>query len=467
MDGMPNLQQENNELKSRLRVFAAILRLTRDAFSFPNTDEVAVHIVNNSKSLLAYERSALVELRKQPKVLAEFAQTNVNQHTEYAQSLRKLCRAVQLGDIPIELSAEKPPEGKISDAVKRAWEFLTADGMHLILIPLRSAKYKMSQKDPYIWVLEYKDKIPGHVPATLSLLASDYGSALWLHLPHGGAHTMLRWLSKITFTRVFVLLLVAFLISLFTVDVEHTVSAEFVVKPQAAYTSYAWFDCVIKRCHFQDGAMVKEGDTILTYDTDRMRFQLAAAKASFKEADAEYEQESKAAFTDRERLGRLKILSYKREQAQIAIVEANWYLAHSTVKAPVNGMLTLADGSADKLERRALRTGEKQFDIFTGTEMVAEIRVNEKDASVLDTNPKILLFLHTRPEVPIQVKLISTRFYPELTEQNTYCYTLKVQMAEKVKGIRYGMRGVARVTGEKVKLGYYLFRSLVLWYRGL
>ena len=40
-------------------------------------------------------------------------------------------------------------------------------------------------------------------------------------------------------------------------------------------------------------------------------------------------------------------------------------------------------------------------------------------------------------------------------------------MEGNVPGLRYGMRGVARVSGEKVKLGYYLFRSLVLWYRGL
>ena len=44
---------------------------------------------------------------------------------------------------------------------------------------------------------------------------------------------------------------------------------------------------------------------------------------------------------------------------------------------------------------------------------------------------------------------------------------VKAEMENNVPGLRYGMRGVARVTGEKVKLGYYLFRSLVLWYRGV
>jgi len=267
--------------------------------------------------------------------------------------------------------------------------------------------------------------------------------------------------------RVFLLLVLIFLISLFAVNVEHTVSAEFVIRPKSVFSSYAWFDCVVKDCLVQDGDTVKKGDSILRYDTERMRFQLAAAQASFKETDAEYEQESKASFTDRERLGRLKILACKREQAQIAIEEAQWYLAHSVIKAETSGVVTLPEGNADKLAGRALRQGEKQFDILSDTGMIAEIMVNEKDASVLDGTPRIVLFLHTRPELPIQVKILSERFYPELTEQNIYSYNLKAEMTERIPDLRYGMRGVARVTGKRVKLGYYLFRSLVLWYRGL
>ena len=239
------------------------------------------------------------------------------------------------------------------------------------------------------------------------------------------------------------------------------------VRPKSVYSSYAWFDCVVKSCAVKDGARVSKGDVILRYDTERMRFQLAAAKAAFKETDAEYEQESKAAFTDRERLGRLKILACKREQAQIAIVEAEWYLAHSEVRAETDGIVTLPEGSADKIEGKALRQGEKQFDILSDTGMIAEILVNEKDASILDGSPRIVLFLHTRPELPIQTKILSERFYPELTEQNIYSYNIKAEMIGTVPDLRYGMRGVARVTGQRVKLGYYLFRSLVLWYRGL
>ena len=458
--------QENQELKARLHAFAAILRLGRDAFAAGDLTAVGVHIVNNSRTLLTYTRSVLADLRGTPRILAEFAQPEVNQHTAYAQAVLRLCREMTVGDAPVEINAETPPPGKLSSHGEAAWHELTAENHRLLIVPLRAPAAPLSKKEPFLWILEYADTIPPHVNATLSLLSADFGGALWLNTPRKGSGFW-RFLRKITPMRIFLLLVLVFLISLFMVNVEHTVSAEFVIRPKAVFSSYAWFDCVVKKCAVQDGDTVKKGDVILVYDTDRMSFQLAAAQAAFQEADAEYEKESKASFTDREKLGQLKVLALKREQARIAIAEAKWYLAHSQVRAEADGVVTLPEGSADKLSGRALRQGEKQFDIFTGSGMIAEIMVNEKDASVLENPPKVVLFLHTRPELPIDVKIISERFYPELTEQNIYSYNLKAEMVGKVPDLRYGMRGVARVTGPKVKLGYYLFRSLVLWYRGL
>ena len=114
--------QENNELKARLHAFAAILRLGRDAFAAGDLAAVAVHIVNNSKMLLAYERSVLIDLRGSPRILAEFAQMEVNQHTSYAQAIRKLCSELTVGDSPVEINSENPPPGIRSGGATAAWQ---------------------------------------------------------------------------------------------------------------------------------------------------------------------------------------------------------------------------------------------------------------------------------------------------------------------------------------------------------
>ena len=93
--------------------------------------------------------------------------------------------------------------------------------------------------------------------------------------------------------------------------------------------------------------------------------------------------------------------------------------------------------------------------------------VPEKDSAILEQSPSLTLFLHTSPELPIVGKILSTRRYPELTEQKTYCYKVRVKLQNAPAGLRYGMRGVARISGGRVSIGYRLFKSSVLYFRGM
>ncbi|MBO4630800.1 MAG: hypothetical protein J5858_02645, partial [Lentisphaeria bacterium] len=127
---MMDPQQENSELKARLHAFAAILRLGRDALAEEDLTAAGVHIVNNSKVLLAYERSVLVDLRGKPRILAEYSQVEVNQHTAYAQAVRRMCEELAIGETPLEINGETQPE-KLSSRSREAWRELTAEGRRL------------------------------------------------------------------------------------------------------------------------------------------------------------------------------------------------------------------------------------------------------------------------------------------------------------------------------------------------
>ena len=98
--------------------------------------------------------------------------------------------------------------------------------------------------------------------------------------------------------------------------------------------------------------------------------------------------------------------------------------------------------------------------------MVAEIMVNERNSSILQESFNAELFLHTTPEKGITGKIAAVSCYPVLNEQNLYCYTVRVELPETAgNNLRFGMRGVARLTGEKVSLWYYLFKNLIVYFR--
>ncbi|MBR2365517.1 MAG: hypothetical protein IKA79_09975 [Lentisphaeria bacterium] len=467
-----SVQQENIELKQKLRTFGAIMHLTRDAFARQDLASLGVHIVNNTRVLLQFDRSVLLDMQSgKGSLVAQYALSAMNTHTEYAVNMKKLSTAL-LPLLPEDASCvilEKENElySLLCEKIPHVMEHIFSEMNALAVVPLRSPRNSRSIREPFLWIMEYKGEVPRHINATLSLLAGDFGNALWSHAASGYSRQFTGYFKKLTFGKVLLALLIVFLIALFTVNVEHTVSAEFVVKSRTVHASYAWFDCIVRKCYFNDGDRIRKGDKILEYDTERMKYLLASSIAQKREAEAQYETESKDAFTNREKLGRLKVLKYKSQQAAIAIEEAKWYLENSIVKAPADGILALAGGSADSLSGRALHLGEKQFELLSEKDMIAEIMVNEKDASVLSGTPQIVLFLHTRPEEPIKVEILSSRFYPELTESNIYSYHVKAKMLTDISRLRYGMRGIARVQGEKVKLGYYLFRGAVLWWRGI
>ena len=72
-----------------------------------------------------------------------------------------------------------------------------------------------------------------------------------------------------------------------------------------------------------------------------------------------------------------------------------------------------------------------------------------------------------QPETAIPAEILEISHYPELTEQKTYCYKVRVKLQNAPAGLRYGMRGVARLSGGRVPIGYRLFKSSVLYFRGM
>ena len=86
-----NLTQENSELKNKLHIFSAVMRLTKDAFACKDLTALGIHIVNNSHILLQFDRSLLLDQRGgKSSLVAEYALAAPNAHTEYVSGMIKL-----------------------------------------------------------------------------------------------------------------------------------------------------------------------------------------------------------------------------------------------------------------------------------------------------------------------------------------------------------------------------------------
>ena len=444
----------NEELLAKLKAFALMLKYGHDLFDAAAFRDAAALAVNNSRTLLNFRTATLLELSGgKAVVIAQYGQTEANVHSRLAVVQTQFVESLELGTEPLTVTAADglPAELAANDAV-------------YCCLKLRPPANLNATELSFVWLLEYEKAVPPYVPNTFKLLAASASEALYYQrfcksqLWEVKRHVKKRWV----WGAVLLLLIAAMFIR-----VPESSTAEFTLKAPEITSVYAWFDGPIATCLVQDGETVEKGQIIAEYDTEQLNYRLSSAQNALREIEAELALEQQNAFSDEERLGKVKLLEARRDTMQVAVREAQWYLDHARITAPADGILALSDGRAELLAGKAVRTGDKLFENYGGKGMVAEIPVSERDASILQDRFRTTLFLHTAPETAIPVELLEVSHYPELTEQKTFCYKVRVRLPDDSAGLRYGMRGIARLSGGNVSLGYRLFKSVVLYFRGL
>lgn len=445
----------------RVTALGLIIKLTDDVFKAPDFESAAALTVNSSHSLLRFKSAVLVETGgEKTQVIAQYGQTELYPHTEQAFLQTTLARHLDFSENPVHLLTREylsAMEGKGADALG---ELLDGDDP-ILAIKMEAPAFIGDPGFYFVWLLEFSGEIPEYAKNSASVLGRNFAQALYARrcCTKKGVLRSTKW-NKWGIRGAVLLALLIFMF----IPIRERLNAEFVLKAPEITTAYAWFDGPIARAMKQDGDPVKKGETVLRYDLNLLNFKLANAKNQLAEAEKEYDLESRAAFVDKEKLGKVKLLEARLNTAAVAVKEAQWYLEHSEIKAPASGLLVLAGGRADQIENKAVRTGDKLFDIYGGKGIVAEIQVNERESSILAGKLDATLFPYTSPENGLRTEIISVRKIPELTEQRIYCYTVKARVMD-AGDIRYGMRGIAKLQGERIPMWYYLFRSLVVYMR--
>lgn len=356
------------ELQARLKIFGIIFRIGSDLFQAPDFETAAGMAVNNPATLLKFKRATLFEKRDgHSRVLAQYGQIAVNPHSDTVLQQTAMLKHVTVRPDKSCRLQRTLPEGEEArpEELQRALDALLSENGELLILQLPPPKFISNPGFELLWVLEYDTEIPGYALTSASLLLHNIGDALFCHRCCGVARrirfrrhlSISNWIAAAVLSAAAVLLLVR---------VRDSVNAEFTLTSPQTTGSYAWFDGPIAECLVQDGARVTRGQVILRYDTSTMAFRLANAKSQVAEIAKEYEVESAAAFNDRTKLGQVQLIRARLESARVAVAEAQWYMDHAEVRAPAAGVLALADGRAELLVNKAVRTGDKLFEIYSG-----------------------------------------------------------------------------------------------------
>ena len=422
-----------------------MLKFGHDLFSAPDIETVAAMAANDTRAILAFHNSVLFELNDKGELilLGQFAQAICNPDSSAAAAFKELLKKAEF------------------------------DAQNCCIIPGKNeksqslcCKLNSPGKDgsSFIWVLEYTDDIPENIVNAAKLLGRSVAEALAFAKLSANSSWKRRKKIK-TFWKY--LAIFAVFTAIMFIPVPESTTAEFMLQPARTTAAYAWFDGPIGKCFKQEGDIVRKGERIARYDTAQLEYKLANARSALLEAEAELALEQQNAFTDESKLGKAKLLQAKCESMQIAVKEAQWYLDHADIISPADGILALTDGKAEQLTGKAVRTGDKLFDILSTDDIAAKILVPEQESSVLQNKFTVRLYLYTKPEHPIAAEVQDIAAHPELTERQNYCYPVTAKLSDRktATDLRFGMRGTAKLSGKNIFAGYYLFKNLILYFR--
>ncbi len=445
----------NDDTAAKLRVFAFVLKFGHDLFNAANFDEAAARAVNDSKTVLNFRSAALFEFDgKKAQLSAQSGIPEKNPRSRLALQQSKLLESLSF-------------DGRktlVLDRESGLPEELAGENLVYFIYQLPRPSGVPDNTPQYILLLEYEKEVPVFVENVARLMGGTIAEALLFHQLSGRkGFPVYRKRGRRIFWSVVLMLIIGAMF----IRVPESTTAEFTLRPEAVVPVYAKFDGSIVEYLREDGSTVAAGEVIARYDTAVFQYRLQQSQSALAELDAEIALEERNAFTDAEKMGKVQLLEARRRSLEVAIAEAQWFLDNSDIRSPASGVLVLQGQGGDNMAGRSVRTGDVIFEVYSGSRMIARIPVNETDSSILQENFSVDLFLHTAPQERIRAGVVDVAAYPELTDQNSYCYTVLAQLPDTADGLKYGMRGIAKLYGREVSLGYRLFKSALLCFRGL
>jgi multidrug resistance efflux pump len=244
-------------------------------------------------------------------------------------------------------------------------------------------------------------------------------------------------------------------ISIMFLPVSLTVLAPATVIAESPIVVSAPVDGVIKSISVRPNQQVSEGQLLFTLDDTTLQSRKDVAEKSLEVARADYLRAAQKAFTDVTSKSELAMLEAQVEEKRADLEYNIALLERIKVHAEENGIVIFTD--ANDWIGKPLTTGEKVMTLANPENTEIEAWVPVADAITLERGAKVRMFLNTDPVNPLDAELYQTSYEAELTPEGVLAFRVKARFAGENRP-RVGLKGTAKIYGDKVSLFYYLMR---------
>ena len=417
------------------RVFALFLGLEQQARKAGSTEQLAFAMVNDGQALFGYRHAALLIAGK-VKALTGISVMEAN--APFVAFVERAASTLLMnGDLDKDHSVDPL---RLDEQARLDMNALSAPHAHWLPLKDRS--------DATFGGLWFARDTPftEAEQALLRQLAGTYSHA-WLALRPRKPWRM-RWPRRklLAVAGAFALLLL--------VPVRQSVLAPAEVVPLGGRIVAAPLDGVIAEFLIKPNQSVATGDLLLRFDGTSLKAQADVAERALGVAEAELKANSQRAFADAESSARLDLLAARVEQKRAERDYAQQLLARGEVRAERSGIAVFAD--AERLTGKPVQTGERLMQIADPAQAELRIELPVGDAISLEPGAEVALFLDSDPLNRHEAQLERSAYEAQTTAAGQLAYRLDARFVDTPP--RVGLRGTAKLFGDRAPLAYYLLR---------
>jgi multidrug resistance efflux pump len=236
--------------------------------------------------------------------------------------------------------------------------------------------------------------------------------------------------------------------------IRQSVLAPAEVVPRDGQVVTAPLDGVIAEFMVKPNQAVSKGEVLLRFDATSIKAQADVAERSLNVAEAELRTSTQRAFSDAESSSRIDLLAARVEQKRAERDYASQLLARTEVRAERDGIAVFAD--AQRWTGKPVQTGERLMEIADPRQAELRIELAVGDALDFKQGAEVALFLDSDPLNRHTARLQRSAYEAQQTASGQLAYRLDAEFEEAPP--RIGLRGTAKIFGERGPLALYLLR---------
>ncbi len=214
-------------------------------------------------------------------------------------------------------------------------------------------------------------------------------------------------------------------------------------------------DGVIDSFFVEPNQEVKKGQPLFRFDEALIQSRLDVAQQALATASAEHRQTVQQALGDQRVRVQLAALAGRIEERRTEVGYLSDQLTRSRVLAPQDGIVLFDD----PLEwiGKPVTIGERILRVAAANEVEIEAWLPIADAIPLPVGAPVQLFLNAQPLQPVSATLRYMAHEAVQRADGSFAYRVRATLDEATDH-RVGLKGTARVQGDRVPLAYWVLR---------